>query len=245
VILTRPPIPPVIEVIMKRFIIFLAVVVVVLALTSPVLAASLGISPSHVELEVPGDGSTTADLKAYYFSGDIKVSLVDIPLRIEPEIINVDALDEPEDIRVTIYGDDSLGSQVYNGYIKFLGMSGEMIAIAVQVRAQVTNIVEGQLVPEEAPAPEVVPEETPAPEAAPEEPSSPEAAPEEPSSPEAVPEVMPTESSPSPTPSEPQATEQKDVVDDLSLNLVILIAGGLVFLGLIALSVSLAVRRRY
>jgi outer membrane biosynthesis protein TonB len=233
--LTRPPIPPVIEVIMKRFIIFLAVVVVVLALTSPVLAASLGISPSHVELEVPGDGSTTADLKAYYFSGDIKVSLVDIPLRIEPEIINVDALDEPEDIRVTIYGDDSLGSQVYNGYIKFLGMSGEMIAIAVQVKAQVTNIVEGQPVPEETPAPEAEPEETPAPEAAPEEPSSPEA----------VPEVMPSESSPSPTPSEPQATEEKGVADDLSLNLVILIAGGLVFLGLIALSVSLAVRRRY
>lgn len=215
---------------MKRIIVLLGTVVLLLALVSPVLAASLGISPSHVELEVPGDGSATADLQVHYFRGDVQVSLVDIPLRVEPETIHVDALDEPEDIRVTIYGDESLGSQLYNGYIRFLGLSGETVAVAVKIKAQITNIVVGQPVPEAAP---------------PGEPLAPEVAPEEPSSPEAASELIPPEPSSSPTPPEPQATEPKGIVDDLSLNLVILIAGGLVFLGLVVLSISLAVRRRY
>jgi hypothetical protein len=137
------------EVSMKRCIAVLMAVAVILTLTGPVLAASLGISPSSVELEVPADGSATASFKVHYFNGDVKVSLVDIPLTVEPETVHVDALDEPADIEVTIYGDPSLGSEVYNGYIKFLGMSGEMISVAVQVKATVTNIVEGQAVSEE------------------------------------------------------------------------------------------------
>lgn len=147
---------------MKRFIAILAAIVMLLLLGSPLLAASLGISPSSVELEVPGDGSATADLQAYYFSGDLQVSLVDIPLRVEPETLHVDALDKPVDIQLTIYGDESLGSQVYDGYIKFLGMSGEAVALAVQVKAKVTHIVEGQLLPEEPGTEETPPaEETP------------------------------------------------------------------------------------
>ncbi len=203
---------------MKKIIILLGTVALVLALAAPALAASLGISPSHVELEVPGDGSATADLQVHYFSGDVQVSLVDIPLRVEPEVLHVDALAEPVDVQVTIYGDESLGSQVYNGYIRFLGLSGETVAVAVKIKATVTNIVEGQ------PVPKAVPEETPVLEAAP--------------------EVMPEELSPSPAPPEPRATEPMDGVEGLSLNMVILIAGGLVFLGLIVLAISLAVRRR-
>lgn len=144
---------------MRKFITVLAaVVVVLLLLASPVLAASLGISPSHVELEVPGGGSAMADFKVYYFSGDLQVSLVDIPLRVEPETLHIEPSSEPVDIELTIYGDESLGSQVYDGYIRFLGMSGETVAVAVKVRAEVTHIVEGQPLPEEAP-----PEEAPPP----------------------------------------------------------------------------------
>ncbi|MFO8010651.1 MAG: hypothetical protein R6U89_07555 [Dehalococcoidia bacterium] len=142
---------------MKRATVILAALTIVLVFAiSPALSASLGISPSSVEIDVPGDGSVTADLKAYYFSGDIEVTLVDIPLEVEPKVLHVDALNEPDDIQVTIYGDESLGSQIYNGYIKFVGMSGDMIAIAVQVKARVTHIVEGQPVPEE---PEQQPEQ--------------------------------------------------------------------------------------
>ena len=50
--------------------------------------------------------------------------------------------------RITIYGDSSLGSQVYDGYVRFLGLSGETVAVAVKIKATVTHIVEGQPVPE-------------------------------------------------------------------------------------------------
>lgn len=147
---------------MKKFIAILAAVFIVLLLASPVLAASLGISPSHTELEVPGDGSAVANFKVHYFSGDVEVSLVDIPLRVEPETIHVEALREPVDIELTIYGDESLGSQVYDGYVRFLGMSGEMVAVAVEVKAKVNHIVAGQPLPEETPAEETPPEAAPA-----------------------------------------------------------------------------------
>lgn len=146
---------------MKKFIAILAAAIIVLLLASPVLAASLGISPSSVELEVPGNGSATANFQVHYFSGELKVSLVDIPLRVEPETIDIEPSSEPVDIVLTIYGDDSLGSQVYDGYIRFLGMSGGTVAVAIKVKAKVTNIVAGQPVPEEP-----SPEETPAEQAA-------------------------------------------------------------------------------
>jgi len=152
---------------MKKFIGIVAAAVVLLLLASPVLAASLGISPSHTELEVPGDGSATANFKVHYFSGDLKVSLVDIPLGVEPEMLHIEPSSEPVEIELTIYGDESLGSQVYDGYVRFLGMSGETVAVAVRVKAKITHIVEGQ------PVPEPSPEETPVPEAPPPAPPGP------------------------------------------------------------------------
>jgi len=118
-------------------------------LATPVLAASLGISPSYTELEVSGTENTTANFQVYYFTGDLQISLVDIPLRVEPETIYVEALNEPVDIQLTIYGDESLGSQVYDGYVRFLGSTGGSVAVAVKVKAKVTNVVEGQPIPQE------------------------------------------------------------------------------------------------
>lgn len=207
---------------MKRILAILAAVAAVLMLSNPALAASLGISPSRVEVSVPGDGSATADVQVHYFSGDLKVSLVDIPLRIEPEIINVDALDEPVDIQVTIYGDESLGSQVYNGYIRFLGMSGETVAVAIKIRAKVTNVVEGQPVPETSSGTLTEPEA-----AAP----TPSLAGEPQSAAQNTPPVTPA------------SQEQSGGIAGLPLNTVIIIGAGLVFIGLVALAISLAVRR--
>lgn len=210
---------------MKRLGSMMVLVVLVVAgvLAGPVLAASLGISPSQIELDVPAEGSSIVHLKAHYFRGDIKVTLVDIPLRVEPETIHVDALAEPVDIQITIYGDPSLGSQMYDGYIKFLGMSGEMIAIAVQVRAKVTNIVEGQPLPEEPPAEEAPPSEAAAP--------TPSLAGEPQSAAQNTPPVTPA------------SQEQSGGIAGLPLNTVIIIGAGLVFIGLVALAISLAVRR--
>lgn len=190
---------------MKRLIIVL-IAMLVLTSASPALAASLGISPSNIELDVPGNGSTTADLRVHYFSGDVQVSLVDIPLRVEPEILHVDAIDEPAEIEVTIYGDETLGSQVYNGYIKFLGMSGDMVAIAVQIRAKVTNIVDGQPVPD--------------------------------AESEDIEEALLETSTPA-------TTELPSEIAGLPLNTVILIGASLVLMGLVALAISLGIRRRY
>jgi len=111
------------------------------------LAASLGISPSHTVLEVPGNGSATADFQVYYFSGDLQISLVDIPLRVEPETIHIEQSNEPVDIQITIYGNETLGSQTYDGYVRFLGMSGGNVAVAVKVKATVNHIVAGQPLP--------------------------------------------------------------------------------------------------
>ena len=153
---------------MKKFIAILAAVVLALLLASPVLAVSLGVSPSHTELEVPGDGSATANFQVHFFSGDLKVSLVDIPLTVEPETLHVEASDGPVDIELTIYGDESLGSRIYDGYIRFLGMSGGSVGVAVKVKAKVTNLVEGETPvlapPEESPPVTEVstPEEAPA-----------------------------------------------------------------------------------
>ena len=117
-----------------------------LLVASPALALSLGVSPTHVALEVPGNGSAIANVKMHYFTGDVKISLIDIPLRVEPEIIHVEASDKPVAIELTIYGDNSLGFQVYDGYIRFIAISGGAATGGVQVIAKVTNVVEEQSV---------------------------------------------------------------------------------------------------
>jgi hypothetical protein len=205
---------------MKRLAIILAVTLLALVTVTPVLAVSLGVSPSHVEIEVPGDGIALADVQVHYFSGDVQVSLVDIPLQVEPELVHVDALVEPEDVQLTIYGDESLGSQVYEGYIRFLGLSGETVAVAVKIKATVTNIVEDQ------PLPEPIAEETATP--ANEENQEPASA---------------TSQGPPPA-GEVAETNWLEGIEGLSTNLVIIIAAAVVFLGLVILAISLVARRR-
>jgi hypothetical protein len=216
---------------MKKLALILAALLAVFMISGPALAASLGMSPSKVEVEVPADGSATVDLKAYYFSGDIQITLVDIPLTVTPETVHVDAIDNPQDFTLTIHGDPSLGSKIYDGYIRFLGGSGEMIAVAVKVKARVTNLVAGQepvlVAPPTTSTPAAAaPTETPVASEQQLQPSS--------TGPGGV-NVVPS----------PQNTENSsDVFAGLSLNMVILIAGGLVFLGLIILAISLVGRRR-
>jgi len=130
------------------------VVVGLLLVSSPVLALSLGVSPTNIELEVPSEGSATVDIKIHYFDGDVQISLIGIPLRIEPEVITVEASETPAEVELTIYGDSSLGSRIYDGYIRFIAVSGGAATGGVQVIAKITNLVEGEVpilaVPEEA-----------------------------------------------------------------------------------------------
>jgi len=187
----------------------IGLILIPLLFATPVLAASLGISPSHTVLEVPGSSSAVANFQVYYFTGDVQISLVDIPLKVEPDTIHVDAASNPVDIQLTIYGDNSLGSQVYDGYVRFLGSTGGSVAVAVKVKAKITNVVEGQPIPKEASPPE-------------------QSAPPESTAPS----------------SEQPATERQGGIAGLSSTMAIIIAGGLVLVGLIVLSIALLRRRR-
>jgi hypothetical protein len=211
---------------MKRLAIILLTLVAVLVMAAPAQAASLGISPPRVELEVPADGSATVDFQIYYFSGDVKISLVNIPLKVTPDIITVNALADPENIQLTIYGDPSLGSLIYDGYIRFLGIGGDTVAVAVQAKAKITNLVAGQ---EPVPAPPPATATSAAPATSPAVQNQAQN-----TSPGGV-NIQPS----------PEDTNSPDTFAGLSLNMVILIAGGLVFLGLIILAVSLGRRRRF
>ena len=202
---------------MKKLVALLAAVALLIMLASPVLA--FGISPPSVEFDVPADSSVTHTFTVYDFTGDLRVSLEDIPLKVEPITVYVAAGDEGTKIEVTFYGDDSLGSQVYNGYVRFLAMTGGTIATGIKVHAKINHIVAGEPLPKETPPPEEAPPEQPPPEATTIEEAPPEAA---------------------PLPPTPQGG-----IGGLPLTTVIIIAGGLVFLGLVALAISLAVRRRY
>lgn len=127
-----------------KVIIGCALVAMLLTVASPVLALSIGVSPTHIELEVPSNGSTTTTVQVHYFDGDVQISLIDIPLRIEPEVISVEASESPVEIELTIYGDSSLGSRIYDGYIRFIAVSGGAATGGVQVIARITNLVEGE-----------------------------------------------------------------------------------------------------
>jgi len=129
---------------MKKTIAAIGIVLtLLLALAVPALAASLGVSPSSVDLEIEGTSSITASLQAHYYNGEIEISLIDIPLRIEPRFITVEASETPVTVEVTIYGDHCLETQVHEGFIRFTGIAGGTVAMAVQVRAKITNIADG------------------------------------------------------------------------------------------------------
>ncbi len=134
---------------MKRFISILIAVIAVAALMAvPVSAASLGISPSHIEVEVPSGGSASVNFQVHYFNGDLYVSLVDIPLEVEPTIFHITS--SPTDIVVTLR-DSTLSPQEYDGYVRFLGMSQDTVALAVNIGARVTVELSANIVEEPTP----------------------------------------------------------------------------------------------
>jgi len=140
-----------------KFMIGLALVLLMMVVASPALALDLGASPPRVEFEVPGGGSTTIDIQIHYFDGNVQVSLINIPLRIEPAVISVEASENPMRVQLTVYGDESLGSQVYDGYIRLTAVSGEAATGAVQIITKVTHITNGTPVEAEVkPAPTVI-----------------------------------------------------------------------------------------
>lgn len=125
---------------MKRIASLLIAVALMALCTVPVLAAGLGISPPTVEFDVLANGSTEVEFLAYGFTGDLEISLEDIPLRVEPTLVSVIAEEGGSEVVLTFYGDGSLGSQVYEGKIRFLAMTGGTVAMGIKVRATVNHL---------------------------------------------------------------------------------------------------------
>lgn len=122
----------------------------VLLCAIPALAQGMGISPGTVEFDVPADGSATVEFLVHDFSGDLEISLEDIPLRVEPETVHVTASEGGTPVELTFYGDPSLSSQVISGKIRFLALTGGTVATGIKVRATINHIVAGQPLPGEA-----------------------------------------------------------------------------------------------
>ncbi len=133
----------------RSVVLFTGIAVFLLAAT-PALAVSLGVSPPSVEFDIPADGNTQLEFVIYNFTGDLQISLEDIPLRVEPEIIPVVTGEEGYKVSLTFYGDESLGSQVFEGKIRFLGISGGNVAAGIKVKATINHIATGQPLPSAA-----------------------------------------------------------------------------------------------
>jgi len=155
----------------KRFVALFAAVILIVLCAVPALAAGLSISPPSVEFDVPANGSTEVEFLVCDFTGDLEISLEDIPLRVEPTTVPVTAKEGGTRVVLTLYGDEFLGSKIYEGKIRFLAKTGGMVAMGIKVRATVTNLVEGEtpvlatpeesLPPAPAPAEQAPPEELP------------------------------------------------------------------------------------
>lgn len=118
--------------------------ILTLLLTVPALAASLSISPEKVEFEVPADGSAEVTFTAFKYTGDLTIDCENIPLKVEPTTVSVKAKEGGDTFVLTFYGDESLGSKIYEGKIRFLATTGGMVAMGIKVKARVTNLVEGE-----------------------------------------------------------------------------------------------------
>lgn len=129
---------------MRKVFALLIITVLLAGWATPVLADGFGISPPQIEFEVPAEASQEVEFMVYNFTGELKVSLENIPLRVEPTVVPVEAPAGGIQISLTFYGDESLGSKIYQGKIRFLASTGSMVATGIKVRATVTNLVEGE-----------------------------------------------------------------------------------------------------
>ena len=146
---------------MKRVIALFTAITLIVLCALPALAQGLGISPPSVEFDVPANGSTEVEFLVYDFTGNLEISLENIPLRVEPTTVSVTAKEEGTRVVLTFYGDESVGSQVFNGKIRFLAMTGGTVAMGIKVKATINHIASGQ------PLPQTPPQESPTPPAPP------------------------------------------------------------------------------
>jgi len=129
----------------KSFLVVILCLVLTVLAPAPVLASSLGVSPPSIDVVVPSGGACTVDFQVYYFTGDVQVAAVDIPVSVEPSSFVISS--SPDTISVRLQ-DISGSVGEYNGYIRF-SIVGSSVSLAVSVKAKVTV----QLIANIAPVP--------------------------------------------------------------------------------------------
>jgi len=107
---------------MYKILAALAAIIVSILLVNPASALSFGISPSSVTMDVPASSYSEAIFTVSDFEGEVIISLEGIPLEFEPVTADVSELDN--EITVRMYGDTTLGNQIFEGKICFLALEG-------------------------------------------------------------------------------------------------------------------------
>lgn len=119
--------------------------ILLVSMSSVVLAAGFGLSPTKTEFNIPANGSSVQKFfirssNSEILDGDIEITLVDIPLRVEPEKTHVVLDKEGTTIELTFYGNESLGDQEFNGIIIFRLLISDSVGAALGIKATVHQI---------------------------------------------------------------------------------------------------------
>ena len=103
-------------------------------LVCPVSAASLGVSPSAINLDLSSSESVSVPFQVYYYQGTVTVEAVDLPVTIDPAVFEVSG--SPHSVVLDIRRvSSSVGT--YSGYLRFTGQADENVALAVQVSVNI------------------------------------------------------------------------------------------------------------
>lgn len=97
--------------------------------------SSLGISPSFVEFDLPADGSTNVNFSAWFFTGDVEITLLELGgITVEPTIVPVVAQENGYPFTLTFHGDPLRGIEDLIGYVRFYGIDGH---VAIKIKATI------------------------------------------------------------------------------------------------------------
>jgi len=109
-------------------------IIMAVAVPTAVSASSLGISPSSVKINIADGGHVTKTFHVHYYTGNMAVSPVNLPVTISPS--NVVVSNPPESIDF-IFTDATGIPGEYDGYVKFQASSNQTVALAVNIKAKV------------------------------------------------------------------------------------------------------------
>jgi hypothetical protein len=131
---------------MKKSLIALLLSLVILLVTPRgAAAASLGVSPSQISIHISEGSSETINFQVFDFNGIIEVTPIGIPVSIEPASFPISQ--SPQNVSLSFHSlTEETGN--YDGYVRFYGVAGGSVALAVNVKAKVSISLSVTIVPQ-------------------------------------------------------------------------------------------------